>query len=296
MSYISQSSVCTFCFAVSQRSVPGSGVRIEKPLLYAPILSIQSRRRLKSSRSQAGSTMKFGVKPTPISLSRFSARTLLSAVFFLFTAFSPSSVTDSRPRKMARSPQSFHISMRWGNLQMMSVRVCTVKYLRMPAALICRAISSPRFTFIQKMSSVMKMFGALICSSSATTRAGDFSRNVDSWNFQTEQKLHLNGQPRAVSISARGGADERRHRLLAVADGDGVDAVAVEPVGIARGVVAADDDEGARALALDALREADRALALGGEVALQADDVGVEGAAERQALLLALRSEERRVG
>ena len=46
---------------------------------------------------------------------------------------------------------------------MMSVRVCTVKYLRMPEALICLAISSPRFTFIQKMSSVMKMFGALIC-------------------------------------------------------------------------------------------------------------------------------------
>ena len=55
-----------------------------------------------------------------------------------------------------------------------------MKYLRMPEALICRAISSPRFTFIQKMSSVMKMLGAVICASSLTTRSGDFSRNVDS--------------------------------------------------------------------------------------------------------------------
>ena len=89
------------------------------------------------------------------------ARTLLSAVFFLLTAFSPSSVTDSRPRKMASLPQSFHISIRCGNLQMMSVRVCTVKNFLMPAALIWRAISSPRFTFIQKMSSVMKIASAL---------------------------------------------------------------------------------------------------------------------------------------
>jgi len=56
--------------------------------------------------------MKFGVKPTPRSLRMLMAWTLLSAVFFLFTALSPSSVTDSRPRKIARSPQSFHISMR----------------------------------------------------------------------------------------------------------------------------------------------------------------------------------------
>ena len=81
---------------------------------------------------------------------------------------------------MARCPQSFHISIRWGNLQMMSVRVWTVKYFLIPAALIWRAISSPRRTSIQKMSSVMKMFGAAICSSSCTTRPGDFSRNVDS--------------------------------------------------------------------------------------------------------------------
>ncbi len=105
---------------------------------------------------------------------------------------------------MASLPQSFHISMRCGNLQMMSVRVWTVKNLRMPAALICRAISSPRLTFIQKISSVMKMLSALIVCSSATTRSGDFSRKVDSWNFHTEQKLHLNGQPRAVSSSASG--------------------------------------------------------------------------------------------
>ena len=87
---------------------------------------------------------------------------------------------------------------------MMSLRVWTVKYLRMPAALIWRASSSPRRTFIQKMSSVMKTLGASIALSSSTTRSGDFSRKLLSWNFQTEQKLHLNGQPRAVSMSARG--------------------------------------------------------------------------------------------
>ncbi len=87
---------------------------------------------------------------------------------------------------------------------MMSVRVCTVKYFLMPEALIALASSRPRLTFIQKMSSVMKTLGASICPSSSTTRSGDFSRKVDSWNFQTEQKLHLNGQPRAVSISASG--------------------------------------------------------------------------------------------
>ena len=80
---------------------------------------------------------------------------------------------------MASLPQSFHISIRCGNLQMMSVRVCTVKYFLMPAALICRAISSPRFTFIQKMSSVMKIVRRLdLPAARATTRSGDFSRNV----------------------------------------------------------------------------------------------------------------------
>ncbi len=73
-----------------------------------------------------------------------------------------------------------------------------------PEAISASAISRPRLTFIQKMSSVMKTFGASIAASSSTTRAGDFSRKVDSWNFQTEQKLHLKGQPRAVSSRASG--------------------------------------------------------------------------------------------
>src|SRR5204862_474754 len=64
-----------------------------------------------------------GVKPTPISFSSSIAWTLFDALFFLLTAARPSSVTDSRPRKIARLPQSFHISMRCGNLTMMSVRV-----------------------------------------------------------------------------------------------------------------------------------------------------------------------------
>ena len=74
----------------------------------------------------------------------------------------------------------------------------------MPEAIRAWASSRPRFTFIQKMSSVMKTFGASTCAISFTTRSGDFSRNVLSWNFQTEQKLHLKGQPRAVSTSASG--------------------------------------------------------------------------------------------
>ncbi len=87
---------------------------------------------------------------------------------------------------------------------MMSVRVWTVKYLRIPAAWMARAICSLRRTSIQKMSSMTKMFSASMACSSATTRSADFSRKVLSWNFQTEQKLHLKGQPRAISISARG--------------------------------------------------------------------------------------------
>ena len=87
---------------------------------------------------------------------------------------------------------------------MMSVRVCTVKNFLIPDFLICRAISSPRRTSIQKMSSVMKMFGASICFNSSTTRSGVFCRNVASWNFHTEQKLQRKGQPRAVSIRASG--------------------------------------------------------------------------------------------
>jgi hypothetical protein len=82
--------------------------------------------------------------------------------------------------------------------------------------------------------------------------------------------------------------DERRHHFLAVADRDDVEERLVEPVGLAGGVVAADDDEGARHLALHALGEAQRPLALGREVALQADDVGVETAAGLHARLLAV--------
>ncbi len=74
----------------------------------------------------------------------------------------------------------------------------------MPDALSASASSRPRLTFIQKMSSVRKTLGASTSRSSRTTRSGDFSRKVDSWNFQTEQKLHLKGQPRAVSSSASG--------------------------------------------------------------------------------------------
>ncbi len=133
-----------------------------------------------------------------------SARSLVAASLCLLIAASPSSVTDSSPRKIARSPHSFHFSITSGKRQMMSVRVCTVKYLRMPASRIARAISSLRRTSIQKMSSVTKTLGASIRRSSSTTRAGDFTRKVEWWNFQTEQKLHLNGQPRAVSSRASG--------------------------------------------------------------------------------------------
>src|SRR3954451_13674450 len=137
--------------------------------------------------------MKVGGESTPLSFPISTGRLLLAIVLPLFTASSPSSVTDSRPRKIDRLPQSFHISIRWGNLQMMSVRVCTVKYFLIPAALIFRAISSPRRTSSQKMSSVMKTLGAEICASSATTRAGDLWRMMDAENFQTEQKVHLKG-------------------------------------------------------------------------------------------------------
>ncbi len=100
---------------------------------------------------------------------------------------------------MARLPQSFHISMRWGNLQMMSVRVCTVKYLRMPAALIWRASSSPRRTSIQKMSSVMKTFGASMAASSATTRSGDFWRKLESLKISTT--LNASSQKSGLATS-----------------------------------------------------------------------------------------------
>src|SRR5207248_4459152 len=67
---------------------------------------------------------------------------------------------------------------------------------------------------------------------------------------------------------------------------DGVDAILLEPFRIARGVVTADDDIRPRHELLDALRQANRAIALGGEVALQADDVGIELHAIVQTALL----------
>src|ERR1051326_6491564 len=52
--------------------------------------------------------------------------------------------------------------------------------------------------------------------------------------------------------------------------------------------MAADHHESAGHLRLDALRQADRAIALSREVALQADDIRIERAAEGQSLLLAV--------
>ena len=83
----------------------------------------------------------------------------------------------------------------------------TINHLRQvhaTEALIARASSRPRRTFSQKMSSVMKTWGVRIRVNSSTTRSGDFSRKLHPWNFQTEQKLHRNGQPRAVSSNASG--------------------------------------------------------------------------------------------
>ncbi len=149
--------------------------------------------------------MKFGVKPTPRSLRISIARMLLDAVFFLFTASRPASVTASRPRKIARSPHSFHISIRSGKRQMMSVRVCTVKYLRMPARLDLprQLLASPDVHPEDVVGD--EDVGRLDRGELAGRPAPATSRgSVLSWNFQTEQKLHLKGQPRAVSISARG--------------------------------------------------------------------------------------------
>ena len=107
------------------------------------------------------------------------ARTLLSAVFFLLTALSPSSVTDSRPRKIARLPQSFHISIRCGNLQMMSVRVCTVKYFWMPAALIClRHLLAALHVHPEDVVGDEDVRRLDRAAARATTRSGDFSRKV----------------------------------------------------------------------------------------------------------------------
>src|SRR5436305_1664833 len=159
--------------------------------------------------------MKLGVKPTPSSFKIARARALLAAVLLLLTASNPASVTDSTPRKIDRSPHSFHISIRCGNLQMMSVRVCTVKYFLIPAALILRA-----------------------------------------------------------------GAD--RH---------GVDRGMEEPRRLARGVVPADQDEGLRQLAPHPLGQAERAVALGGEVALQAHQVRREFDAAGHPRLLAVQAQ-----
>ena len=90
---------------------------------------------------------------------------------------------------------------------MMSVRVCTVKCLRIPDALMARfgELFARDGRSIQKMSSVMKTLSRFdLPPAPRPPAAGDFSRKVLSWNFHTEQKLHLNGQPRAVSISASG--------------------------------------------------------------------------------------------
>ncbi len=84
------------------------------------------------------------------------------------------------------------------------------------------------------------------------------------------------------------GVDERRHHLLAVADGDDIDGVTEEEARIAGSVVAAYDDERARHDLLDAPGQTYGPVALGGEVALQADDVGVPPRTVGQTLLLAV--------
>ncbi len=93
---------------------------------------------------------------------------------------------------------------------------------------------------------------------------------------------------RQVCPSVRGVSTRGGHDLLAVADRDGVDRRMVEPLGIARRVVPAEDDESSRHLAPHELGKSEGATALGGEVALQADDVRVEGAALGETALLAV--------
>ena len=89
-------------------------------------------------------------------------------------------------------------------------------------------------------------------------------------------------------VAALNRVDHRRHHFLAVSDRDGVDDVVVEPVRIARGVVTADDDEGAGILALNALRKTHRAISLRREVALQPYNIRREFLAQREAVLFAV--------
>ena len=84
------------------------------------------------------------------------------------------------------------------------------------------------------------------------------------------------------------GVDQPGHDVLAVADHDGVDPGLAEPVGVARGVVAADHDLGVGELLAHPAQQAQRAVALGREVALEADHLGRERLGLGQARLEAV--------
>ena len=89
-------------------------------------------------------------------------------------------------------------------------------------------------------------------------------------------------------VAALDRVDHRRHHFFAVTDRDGIDHIVVEPARIARRVVAADDDERAGILALDALGQPHRAITLRREVALQSDHVRREFLHEPEAVLFAV--------
>jgi hypothetical protein len=84
------------------------------------------------------------------------------------------------------------------------------------------------------------------------------------------------------------GLDQGRHDLLAVSHRDQVDRRVREPRRVARGVVAADQDDGLRQDLFHPPGEAHGAVALGGEVALDADQVGGEAAAAFDAVVPAV--------
>jgi hypothetical protein len=78
------------------------------------------------------------------------------------------------------------------------------------------------------------------------------------------------------------GVHQQGHHLFPVADGQDVHGRVVEPGGVPGNVVAAHHDQGLGLVALDLPGREPRAVALGGEIALDAHQRGVEGLAFRQ--------------
>ena len=151
--------------------------------------------------------MKLQVKPDLPALFRISiARRLFEALLLLVDPKSRPASVDLFDAEEDREVAAVlpHLDELAGDLQMMSVRVLDGEELPDAGRLdLARHLLAAPDVHPEDVVGDEDVGSVRSSASSSTTRSGDFSRKVDSWNFHTEQKLHLKGQPRAVSSSAR---------------------------------------------------------------------------------------------